>query len=552
MKNNNKTDSKKDNVRLNKILNKQLFDAVIDDYQLRDSQEYFLEEYDKGMKAGKKFFIVDAPVGSGKSLMTMLATRYYRKNVNDKSKVDLITCTKNLQDQYKSDFPFLDTLKGKSNYSCSTYETNCEVGAKCGSASGQRCDECPHDLAVNVWLTSQMTLANFHTHSVYSLFRPDIIEKKNTDMLIVDEAHGFEETVNGFISFNISKKHWKKYVDETTSSKWDELFDLETMEDIIKWVQSIYMPKMKMVLTNLEADMVKATDKKTRENLNSSISDISSIISSVEYFNKTHKEKSIKWVNELIQSKGDISWDFKPLWCNDLMKNIIWDKYKHVIMLSGTFLDVNTFCDINGVNKEDVCYIKMEMTFPLANRPIFYLPCGKMSFKEKDTTYKEIVKTIYKIINKYDGKKGIIFCNYEIMAKLKVDFAKNKRFIYVEPTNREEAINEHINSPEDTILVSASLYEGIDLKNDLSRFQVFTKIPYPSLASKVNKMRMEDKPDWYSLMTIMDLVQGYGRSIRSETDYADTLILDSCFQDVIYRSGKHIPNYFKQAIKQVK
>ena len=121
MKNTNKTDSKKDNVRLNKILNKQLFDAVIDDYQLRDSQEYFLEEYDKGMKAGKKFFIVDAPVGSGKSLMTMLATRYYRKNVNDKSKVDLITCTKNLQDQYKQDFPFLDTLKGKSNYKCSKY-----------------------------------------------------------------------------------------------------------------------------------------------------------------------------------------------------------------------------------------------------------------------------------------------------------------------------------------------------------------------------------------------------------------------------------------------
>jgi ATP-dependent DNA helicase DinG len=543
--------SKKTN-NLNLTTNKLLFDAILDEYELRESQTYFLEEFEKGMKAGKKFFIVDAPVGSGKSLMAMLAKKWYKNNVNSKVKVDLITCTKNLQDQYKTDFPFLDNLKGKNNYRCEKHETTCDVGAKCNVANKEKCDFCPHADSIQRWLMSEMSLTNFHTHGVYSIYMPNLLETKKSDFLIVDEAHGFEETINGFVSFVISKKHWKKFVDATISAKWDDtVFSFENMDDIISWIRSDYIQTLKKVLTDLEVDLLKTFDVKAKEKLTSDISDISSLLSSLDYFLKSLKENSIKWVHELVSVKGDISWDFKPLWCNDLLKKIVWDKYKHVMMLSGTFLDIKTFCDINGVDESDVCYIKMEMTFPIEKRPIYYLPCGKMSYKEKDKSYKEIVSTLHKILDKYKNKKGIIFCNYETMAKIKIDFKKNKRFIYVEPNNREEAIAEHMNSKKDTVLVSASLYEGIDLKDDLSRFQVFTKIPYPSLASEVNKRRMNDKPDWYSLMTIMDIIQGYGRSIRSKEDHADTLILDSCFEDVMYRSGKHIPMYFKQAVKRV-
>ena len=59
------------------------------------------------------------------------------------------------------------------------------------------------------------------------------------------------------------------------------------------------------------------------------------------------------------------------------------------------------------------------------------------------------------------------------------------------------------------------------------------KIPYPNIKSKKIKKRQETYKDWYHWKTIVDLIQSYGRSIRSDTDYADTFILDSCLTDIM-------------------
>jgi len=37
---------------------------------------------------------------------------------------------------------------------------------------------------------------------------------------------------------------------------------------------------------------------------------------------------------------------------------------------------------------------------------------------------------------------------------------------------RDDVRAEHINSTTPTVLISPSLYKGLDLKNDLSRFQI--------------------------------------------------------------------------------
>ena len=41
-------------------------------------------------------------------------------------------------------------------------------------------------------------------------------------------------------------------------------------------------------------------------------------------------------------------------------------------------------------------------------------------------------------------------------------------------------------------------------------------------------------------------MQSYGRSIRNQEDWAETYILDSCFDQVL---DKRVPEYFKQALK---
>ena len=45
---------------------------------------------------------------------------------------------------------------------------------------------------------------------------------------------------------------------------------------------------------------------------------------------------------------------------------------------------------------------------------------------------------------------------------------------------RDEVIYQHENSIRPTVLISPSLHTGLDLKDNLSGFQVITKVLYPN------------------------------------------------------------------------
>jgi Rad3-related DNA helicase len=92
---------------------------------------------------------------------------------------------------------------------------------------------------------------------------------------------------------------------------------------------------------------------------------------------------------------------------------------------------------------------------------------------------------------------------------------------------------------------------GVSLDDDLARFQVIAKVPYPSLASQKNKMRQSNNPDWYAWKTVSGFIQMTGRSVRSDKDYADTIILDGSFGDVMKHSSHFLPNWIQEAIKRV-
>jgi len=91
--------------------------------------------------------------------------------------------------------------------------------------------------------------------------------------------------------------------------------------------------------------------------------------------------------------------------------------------------------------------------------------------------------------------------------------------------------------------------EGIDLKDDLSRFQILTKIPYPNLGDERIKIRCKRDYTWYVNEAVKGIVQAYGRSIRTEKDHADTFILDGCFEDLLHRNGKLFPKWFIDALR---
>jgi Rad3-related DNA helicase len=219
--------------------------------------------------------------------------------------------------------------------------------------------------------------------------------------------------------------------------------------------------------------------------------------------------------------------------------------------MSGTILDKNLFCGLNGLDVSKAAYYSIGSPFPVINRPIYYMPLGKMSYKSKEETFQRYIPYIQKLLDKYKNKKGIIHTNSFELSNWIQKSIKDKRLIFHDSSNKDEMLKFHFESEEPTVIVSPSMGTGVSFDNDFARFQIIAKIPYPSLASQKNKVRQSNNPDWYSWKTACSLQQACGRIVRSTTDYGDTIIIDGGFGDVIKHSSQFLPDWFQDAVKRI-
>jgi Rad3-related DNA helicase len=203
-----------------------------------------------------------------------------------------------------------------------------------------------------------------------------------------------------------------------------------------------------------------------------------------------------------------------------------------------------------GIDPEKSSYIALPCPFLPEKRPVIYVKFGKMSYYHKKDTFDRAVPVIKRILEKNNEHKGIIHTsNYELSKWIQASI-KDTRLIFHESKTREKALSSHLTSKKETVIVSPSMFTGVDLKDDLSRFQIILKVPFPNLTSKKIKRRLETKPEWYNWKTLIDLLQAYGRSIRNDDDWAETYILDECFDQVLL--NKLAPKYFLEALKTKK
>ena len=262
------------------------------------------------------------------------------------------------------------------------------------------------------------------------------------------------------------------------------------------------------------------------------------------------------WIISKINKEYDeiIEVELKPLDISPYCKDVF-DRCSKTLVMSATILNSKAFCRNVGLNIEDVKFIQVQSDFPIENRPIYplnisYLNHNNLQLQE---TKSSIAKAVDNIMRVHRDDKGIIHTtSYEQLNFIKENISEDNsnRLLVTDPDiQREDVIAEHTNSIEPTVIISPSFHIGIDLKDELSRFQIITKVPYPSLGDRwINAKRHLDK-EWYRWQTALRLVQAYGRSIRSKEDWAKTYILDSAFGPFVNKNRNLFPDWFKQAIR---
>ena len=156
------------------------------------------------------------------------------------------------------------------------------------------------------------------------------------------------------------------------------------------------------------------------------------------------------------------------------------------------------------------------------------------------------------LASRHENEKGVIHAHsYKIANFIHRNLPEEVRWrvlTHEGSDGRDAALTRHLTDDEPTILLTPSMTEGIDLADDLARWQVLCKVPYPYLGDKQVAARMERDRDWYDWRTCLSVVQAYGRSVRSAEDHAVTYLLDAGFPEFIRRQQHRLPQWFLEAV----
>lgn len=529
-------------------------------YTPKDYQIDALDFIKKSITTGRKYLLLNLPTGCGKSFLSVgMFSNWYKNYINQNAKFDILTNSKILQQQYLRDFDFVNNYKGRSNYYCDKYDTDCGNGKELCRILKSPCDSCPYDIAKNKWLAGDIGLTNFHLFNTLSLYQTDLLKRREGNVLIIDESHDFESVFSDFLSTKISAKTLKKCgftlkEIETLDDKF--ISKIKYLNKYVEFLERKLIPMLEDKKGQFENEITSASAKKKTE-IGGYIQNIEGKLLSFKHLFESYANDPENVVLDIFINKNDKMYSGTELvtqhvWVYEYIHEYIWKHYDHIIFMSASILDKKMFSFINGLEDELTSYYEIPTPFPANNRKIYYMKVGKMSWTSKEETFKKQLPWIKKILAKYKNNKGIIHTtNYEITEWLKENLM-DERLLFHETEDRNEILEKHLSSTKPTVLVSPSMMSGIDLKDDLARFQILLKVPYPNISSNKIKSRQKSNSDWYVWKTVVDTLQSYGRAVRSDTDYAEMYILDSNFSDLLKYNSHIIPDYMLKAIKQLK
>ena len=534
---------------------------------MRRFQEEVLEQVDQAM-ASKRFIILEAPVGFGKSAVAAALCTYL-------SSAYVLSSTKQLQDQYTSDFGF-PVVKGKSNFQCRV-PTSSGLLPPCSKGRCEadwRLSDCPHYLTFEDYDQHKRRLCTrdskceqvkdgklcpYYDQKWFGFMAPVTVcnypfllsqlkyaeTVPHRKLLICDEAHDLEKQIVGFASFSLARSELERYWSGDDGKEFvipDRGFDEPTAWlDVLSDTRGMLD---EFCATHLEDGTLQdrvAACKDLGEALERFIADL--------------KGDPENWVVNGEKKAKDGSIDevmFQPIQIRSFTSPLF-ETADSTLFMSATIFSKELLCKTFGLNEEDVCYISVPgSTFPVENRPIYALNTARLNKASMDASLGSIAGAVDAIMDRHAGERGVIHTTsyHQVNFIMQhVSESNRARLVTTEGSSERSTLLRIHSSTDASVLISPSLYQGVDLKDEMSRFQVVVKVPYPDLSERRTVVKLRRDGAWYDWQTALRLVQTYGRSVRSETDHAVTYVLDSNFMPFMDAHRDLFPAYFLEALK---
>jgi len=524
--------------------------------------------------------ILSAPTGSGKSICALCVSWI----LNEKGKRGYILASEiSLQEQYEKDFKRFHmnwgSIKGIDNYMCvDNMEKNslgtCRIRNK--APRQMYCfNSCPYLVAREAASESPTSVLNYAYWLIMQNYVNEHMEEDNQlfpprDFTICDEGHKILDIVQNHYSprfdSNVMEKlenltdFFNTYKVKDHSQHFQSLkilikllFDFENQDELFKTLRKIelyleeYKPSIDLLKDKVKKDYPKDDPPKEWKKalrLCDWLKDFHCKIEDYVYIIDNTSTRNI-----VKNPSGSDELVF-----NCLEENYMMNKYFHAhtgftVLMSATFADPKDY--IKSIALNNATYIKMDSNFSFEKSPIYFYNKRRMTYNQMEANFPWLYEKINEILDNHPEENGIIHsASYNLTMKIHNNLShKNKKRVLVyEGTTEKRKVLEILKRDHSKVLMGPSLIEGLDLKDEWSRFQIFAKVPYLSLADRFVKTKLEINPDWYRWKAVCSLLQGTGRSIRNENDWAVTYILDGSMADLIHSNRKAFPPEFMQRL----
>lgn len=227
------------------------------------------------------------------------------------------------------------------------------------------------------------------------------------------------------------------------------------------------------------------------------------------------------------------------------------------LYMSATIPNMDNFATLQlGLTKEEYKAFILPSSFKYENSPIYLCNAGYLNYANFEENIHDVISSVLSLcLDVHPNERGIIHTGtFKInnLIQERVNYLspdKRIRFLFYENAQEKQNTIKLMVSKANInyIIVGPSLYEGLDLKNDLGRFNILVKVPYSGLSTYI-KAKMDRYPSWYKDDALQKIEQAIGRTDRSADDYSKTYLMDSMFSKVIF----DLPQYISDRVTKRK
>jgi ATP-dependent DNA helicase DinG len=528
----------------------------------RNSQIALCNHLDESSQSNALIHI--GPTGVGKSAIAVTVA-------NHSGSAFIISPNRIHVDQYEGEYPDLRVGRSAADHKCQNplaLRASCRETARTKKAY---CDGCPFVQERNQYIAGPVSVSTI-AYLIARLRNPvkdhPILPR---EWVIIDEVHKLEDDLIrhsglsirvedchklGILTFPVPAPTGRKSKYRETSRRD------ETGAVIVPFVRDVLQPALVARIKHLAKIKESSVSERMFKDVQMELERWIKLADRIPLYFDLDPSEIVAWV-ELDPMGAPRSIQVKPFSVAFLYKRLIEPMGQRVLCMSATIpspalLASRLDLPEPAFDEKRVC--RVPSPFPPENHEIRYIDCGRMTYNEQAETFEKMIPVIREILQQHCGQRGIIHGHTNMLSKrLLREFGD--RLILAASTGDDalghsQALFRHRQKP-DSVLVSPSMTEGVDLCGDDSVFQILIKTPFlpltePWIAAHKNA---PDGSLWYSSQTASIVTQALGRSLRTMEDHCTSYILDGSFGEffVSFAYGTNIPNsrFFPQPLRSM-